>query len=79
MGARPCRAARAAASRATSTSWSSASPDRTTVKRSVKPNATQQAKFRRLSGDAGWLDSGSGSFHENVTSRPMLKLTLGKD
>lgn len=29
--------------------------------------------------DAGWLISGSGSFHENVTSRPMLKLALGKD
>ena len=28
-----------------------------------------------------WVSSGSGSFHENVTSRPMLKLklTLGKD
>jgi hypothetical protein len=29
--------------------------------------------------DAGWLDSGSGSFRENVTSRPMLKLALGED
>lgn len=29
--------------------------------------------------DAAWLSSGSGSFHENVTSRPMLKLALGKD
>ena len=29
--------------------------------------------------EAGWLDSGSGSFHQSVTSRPMLKLALGKD
>jgi hypothetical protein len=29
--------------------------------------------------DAGWLSSGSGSFHETVSSRPMLKLALGKD
>jgi DNA-binding transcriptional ArsR family regulator len=29
--------------------------------------------------DENWLSSGSGSFHENVTSRPMLKLALGKD
>jgi len=29
--------------------------------------------------DANWLNSGSGSFRESVTSRPMLKLTLGKD
>lgn len=26
--------------------------------------------------DASWLDSGSGSFHDTVTSRPMLKLAL---
>jgi DNA-binding transcriptional ArsR family regulator len=26
--------------------------------------------------DASWLESGSGSFHDTVTSRPMLKLTL---
>jgi len=26
--------------------------------------------------DASWLESGSGSFHETVTSRPMLKLAL---
>ena len=26
--------------------------------------------------EAGWLDSGSGSFHETVTRRPMLRLTL---
>jgi DNA-binding transcriptional ArsR family regulator len=26
--------------------------------------------------DAGWLDSGSGSFHESVISRPMFKLAL---
>ena len=29
--------------------------------------------------DADWLNSGSGSFHESLTSRPMLKLALGKD
>ena len=29
--------------------------------------------------DADWLKSGSGSCHENVSSRPMLKLALGKD
>jgi DNA-binding transcriptional ArsR family regulator len=27
--------------------------------------------------DSGWLESGSGSFHDSVTSRPMLKLALG--
>jgi DNA-binding transcriptional ArsR family regulator len=27
--------------------------------------------------DADWLNSGSGSFHESVTSRPLLKLALG--
>jgi DNA-binding transcriptional ArsR family regulator len=27
--------------------------------------------------DAGWLSSGSGSFHETVRSRPMLQLALG--
>jgi DNA-binding transcriptional ArsR family regulator len=27
--------------------------------------------------DPGWLKSGSGSFYDSVTSRPMLKLTLG--
>ncbi len=26
--------------------------------------------------DASWLESGSGAFHETVTSRPMLKLAL---
>lgn len=26
--------------------------------------------------DSGWLDSGSGSFHDTVTSRPLLKLSL---
>jgi DNA-binding transcriptional ArsR family regulator len=29
--------------------------------------------------DADWLGSGSGSFHESVTSRPMLKLALEDD
>ncbi len=29
--------------------------------------------------DADWLNSGSGSFHDSVTSRPMLRLTLGSD
>jgi DNA-binding transcriptional ArsR family regulator len=29
--------------------------------------------------DSDWLGSGSGSFHESVTSRPMLKLALGND
>jgi len=28
--------------------------------------------------DAGWLRSGSGSFHQSVTSRPMLKLAAGE-
>jgi DNA-binding transcriptional ArsR family regulator len=27
--------------------------------------------------DPGWLESASGSFYDSVTSRPMLKLTLG--
>jgi DNA-binding transcriptional ArsR family regulator len=27
--------------------------------------------------DTGWLNSGSGSFHDSVTSRPMLRLALG--
>ena len=27
--------------------------------------------------DTGWLTSGSGSFHESVTSRPLLRLELG--
>jgi len=27
--------------------------------------------------DAGWLNSGSGAFHESVTSRPLLRLALG--
>jgi predicted nucleotidyltransferase len=26
--------------------------------------------------EAGWLESGSGSFHDNVTSRPMLMLAI---
>ncbi len=26
--------------------------------------------------DAGWLDAGSGSFHETLTSRPLLELDL---
>jgi hypothetical protein len=26
--------------------------------------------------DIGWLDTGSGSFHQTVTSRPMLRLDL---
>jgi predicted nucleotidyltransferase len=29
--------------------------------------------------EAGWLSSGSGSFHQSVTSRPMLKLAAGSD
>jgi DNA-binding transcriptional ArsR family regulator len=29
--------------------------------------------------EARWLNSGSGSFHESVTSRPMLKLAAGSD
>jgi hypothetical protein len=29
--------------------------------------------------EPGWLNSGSGSFHESLTSRPMLKLALGTD
>lgn len=29
--------------------------------------------------DADWLSSGSGSFHDTVTSRPMLKLAVGSD
>jgi DNA-binding transcriptional ArsR family regulator len=27
--------------------------------------------------EAGWLDSGSGSFHDTVISRPLLQLVLG--
>ena len=27
--------------------------------------------------DADWLNSGSGAFHESVTSRPLLRLALG--
>lgn len=29
--------------------------------------------------DAGWLNSGSGSFHDTVTSRPMVRLGLESD
>jgi hypothetical protein len=29
--------------------------------------------------ESGWLDAGSGSFHETVTSRPMPRLALGID
>jgi DNA-binding transcriptional ArsR family regulator len=29
--------------------------------------------------DAEWLNAGSGSFHDNVSSRPMLRLDLGMD
>jgi DNA-binding transcriptional ArsR family regulator len=29
--------------------------------------------------DSDWLGSGSGSFHESVTGRPLLKLALGND
>jgi DNA-binding transcriptional ArsR family regulator len=29
--------------------------------------------------DADWLSSGSGSFHDTVTSRPMVKLAVGND
>jgi DNA-binding transcriptional ArsR family regulator len=29
--------------------------------------------------EAGWLSSGSGSFYETVTGRPMLKLTARED
>jgi len=29
--------------------------------------------------EAGWLKGGSGSFHDTVTSRPMVKLALGDD
>ena len=29
--------------------------------------------------ESGWLNTGSGSFHETVTSRPMLKLALSID
>ena len=29
--------------------------------------------------EAGWLNSGSGSFYETVTGRPMLELTAGED
>jgi predicted nucleotidyltransferase len=28
---------------------------------------------------ADWLNSGSGSFHDTVTSRPMVRLALGSD
>ncbi len=29
--------------------------------------------------EAGWLNSGSGSFHETVIGRPLLKLTTAGD
>jgi DNA-binding transcriptional ArsR family regulator len=29
--------------------------------------------------EAGWLDSGSGSFHQTLTTRPMLRLSSGGD
>jgi predicted nucleotidyltransferase len=29
--------------------------------------------------DAGWLESGSGSFHDTVTSRPLVRLPLAVD
>jgi len=28
--------------------------------------------------EAGWLEAGSGSFHETVTSRPLVELDLGR-
>jgi hypothetical protein len=28
--------------------------------------------------DASWLDSGTGSFHDTITSRPMVQLTLAR-
>jgi hypothetical protein len=29
--------------------------------------------------DEDWLNSGSGSFHDTVTSRPMVKLAVGSN
>ncbi len=29
--------------------------------------------------DPAWLDSGTGAFHDTVTSRPLLELTLARD
>ena len=29
--------------------------------------------------DPAWLDSGTGAFHNTVTSRPLLELTLARD
>ena len=29
--------------------------------------------------DASWLDAGSGAFHDTVTSRPLLRLSLQRD
>ena len=55
-------------------------PDRDQLYQAVA--STEQHLGRQVQAtirDAGWLSSGSGSFHENVTSRPMLKLALGKD
>ena len=55
-------------------------PDRDQLYQAVA--STEQHLGRQVQAtirDAGWLSSGSGSFHENVTSRPMLKLALGND
>jgi hypothetical protein len=29
--------------------------------------------------DRDWLESGSGAFHDTITSRPLLKLSLADD
>jgi hypothetical protein len=45
-------------------------------------NAAEQRLGRPVQAtvrEPGWLDAGSGSFHETVTSRPMLRLAPGTD
>jgi predicted nucleotidyltransferase len=55
-------------------------PDRDRLYEAV--SAAEQRLGREVQAtvrESGWLNSGSGSFHETVTSRPMLKLALGID
>jgi DNA-binding transcriptional ArsR family regulator len=56
------------------------SPDRDQLYEALGATETRlgrpvQATIR----ETGWLSSGSGSFHETVINRPMLKLTAGED
>ena len=49
------------------------------MKRSASAEKQLGRQVQATVRDADWLSSGSGSFHETVTSRPMLKLALGND